>query len=123
MTTQGLKISSCKLTRGDGDVHAELYRKLVNDGIEVKAKTRLGNLRCDLAIVKDGYVKCAIEVLPERYEGRVNTNTRKFNKYKELSVPTVYCVGEKNINDTISFIKENMLQDEVPVGVFVMNDN
>ncbi len=119
MHTTGIKVSK-KQKRNEANVHALLYTELHNEKIEVYSEYRINNSRCDLVIVKDDLVKCAIEV-KRRNRKDFNTGTRQFKKYEELNIPVIYCMGKNNINSTVELVKEKMLRDVVEVDMYVLN--
>jgi len=119
LTTKGIPLDT-KLTNLESSVHFELYRKLRQNGIETYAEYYLGLNRCDLVVVKDGYIKCAIEVKKSKrrdlYKG-----SRQFLNYLNLKIPIIYCLGKENIDKTIEIVKEKFLKDEVIVEIIINN--
>lgn len=117
--TKGIPINKYN-TFAESNVQSEIYHRLRNDDIEVYTEYKIGRLRCDLVVVKDGYVKGAIEVKKKKRK-TLNHDTRQYTKYMNLNLPIIYCLGSDNINNTINEVKNSLLQDEVKVSITVLN--
>jgi hypothetical protein len=65
-------------------------------------------------VVKDGYIKCAIEVKHKK-RNLLKRNGRQFLKYKSIGVPVVYCIGEDSIESTLKMVKDEMMEETVTV--------
>lgn len=116
--TKGISIASYKTTHDD--VKCELYHKLRQENIDARSEIKIKRTKADLVIVKDGYIKCCIEV--KTRPGRIKVNGSQHYRYTKLGVPVIYCCGKENISKTVDCVKENFLEDLVVIDQFYYNE-
>lgn len=120
MTSRKYRVSE-KQKNNEENVKRTLYNKLYTADIEHYGEYNIGKSRCDIVIVQDDYVVCAIEV--KRRPREIRNNTRQIKKYKKLAIPVVYCCGFNNVEPTVDFIENQILNDleDIPPGIYKFN--
>lgn len=119
MVTSGLQVNKKNL-RAEANVVKELAISLDKEGIETSLEYRIKRTRVDLVVIKDNMVKCCIEV-KKKSRKKFNTDTRQYNKYNNIGIPTIYCMGSGNIDKTVKVVKDKMLKDLVEVEMIILN--
>lgn len=96
--------------RTEGKVQCELYHQLQLAGLEVWPEIKIitgerYNLRADLAVYHNNELLVLVEVKNKDAGGIVNEEGRQYQKYANLGVPFIYCLGYFQIQDTVEYIK------------------
>ena len=116
--TNGIPVSE-KQTKNEANVVKDLVLALDKENIDMLLEYKVSSSRADIVIVKDNMVKCCIEV--KKAKRTELTKARQYKKYNKLPIPTIYCLGKENIENTVNTIKEKMLGDQVKLEIIVHN--
>ena len=117
--TNGIKVNNKNL-KAEANIVKDLIIKLNDNNITTSIEYKIKKSRVDIVVIKDNLVKCCIEV-KKNTRKEFNTNTRQYKRYTQIGLPTIYCLGSKNINKTVEIVKDKMLKDTVKVEMIVLN--
>jgi len=89
-----------------GEVQAEVYRQLVNDGIKVAVEYKYLDCRFDLVVVKGSQILAIIETKKAPKVNKKYTSVKQLNKYSRFGIPVIYTRGLAQVSETIKEVKK-----------------